>query len=500
MILRLARILVVALPLGLGSAGPGRAEEAPADAAARLTQEAAALVDQKEFGRALELLARAQETAPTYAPAQEWLAHVYEVLGDKGQALNHVAALLALQPRSQFGADAARRLFLRPPFPRRLSPGALRVSPVAFTVDEGCALSEERVADFPDRIPLCYTTSAKYPDDGLGGGPLVERRLPTPGEGTAQFNRAVYGYREDPETGEFRLAVIAYYPSSVLSGSDTDLSATAQGLVHLALRYRTYAEGYLGLAGQGDAEDINRLWLCTGGPDGAERDGSDIYLYRVLSADRSPLEWLRQLAHESGHLLIPPIGGFAAPEMWANGEVGERLLLHWLADESGRWSRSDWPSSQAVARLDALWPGCGGVVEDYLAASGRAPLGVWAAGGPESELIMGMDERAMQYYVGLVLYVLAAHGSDGLREVVKSCAGTTVADFVYAYRQTVGAWAKAGPLTLGAGGYNPAETRLTQPPAPAALAPPWLALGPGDSVTYPVFLPGGTWRIALDIP
>jgi tetratricopeptide (TPR) repeat protein len=471
----------------------------PAETAARLTREAAALLEQREYAKALDLLAQAQEAAPTYAPAQEWLTHAYEAVGDKTQALNHAAALLALQPESTFGAAAAKRLFYRPPFPRRLSPAALAISPVSFTVDEGCLLSEERVPDFPARLPLCYTTSLKYPDEA-DAGPVVERALAGEGGEAAQFNRAVFGYREDPQSGEFRLAVIAHYPSPLLSGEDTDLAATAQALVHVALRVGGYAEGYLGLASQGDAEGINRLWLCAGGPDGAERRDADVFLYRAGDGSRSPLEWLRQLAHESGHLLIPPIGGFAAPEMWANGEVGERLFLYWLAEEAGRWSRTGWPSAEAIARLDGLWPGCGPALEDYLAASGRAPLGVWAGNGPESELIMGMDERAMQYYVGLVLYVLATHGGDGLREVAKSCAGTTVADFVYAYRQTAAAWAKAGPLTLGVGGYNPAETRLTQPPPAADLAPASVTLSAGDTLVYPVFLPAGTWRLTLGIP
>jgi len=481
-----------------GSAAQG--QEAPAEAAARLTRSAAELVQQKKYDEALNLLRQAQETAPTYAPAQEWLAHVYEVTGDKAQALNHVAALLALQPRSEYGLAAAKRLFLRPPFPRRLNRGLLAVSPVAFTVDQGCALTDERVPAFPARLALCYTTSAKYPEDGADGGPIVERRLPGPGNQPAQFNRVVYGYREDPEAGDFRLAVIAYYPSELLSGTEIDLGPTAQRLVHLMLRFRTYAEGYLGLPPQGDAEGLNRLWLCTNGPNGAERSESDILFYQALSPDRSALEWLRQLAHESGHLLLPTVGGFAATEMWGSGEVGERLFVHWLAQEAGGWSGAGWPSDAAVARLDGLWPGCGAAAEDYLAASGRAPLGVWAGDGPESELIMGTDERAMRYYVGFALYILAAHGSSGLRDVVKTCTGTTVADFVYAYRQTVTARAKAGPLTLGSGCLNPAESKLTRPPSAANLAPQSITLAAGDTVAYPVFLPKGTWRLTLGIP
>jgi len=493
----IAAILAAAICLPV-SAWP--ADETPDVRAARLTREAAELVKQREYDDALAKLREAQEAAPSYAPTQEWLAHVYEVLGDKGQALNHVAALLALHPRSDYGTAAARRLFYRPPFPRVLNRATLTISPVRFTVDQGCALTDERVADFPARFALCYTTSLKYPEEAPGGGPVVDRTLPAPGNVAAQFNRVVYGYREAPDTGDFRLRVIAYYPSPLLSGSDTDLAPTAQALVHLMLRLQGYAEGYLGLPAQGDAEGINRLWLCLGGPGGAERQDSDVVFYRVLDDPRPPSEWIRQLAHECGHLVIPQVGGFTTPEMWGNGEVGERLFLYFLAEEAARWSGKPWPSAEAVAELDGLWPGAGAGVEDYLAASGRAPLAVWATGGPESELIMGLDDRATLYYVGLVLYVLAAHGTTGLRDVVKTCAGTTVADFVYAYRQSVGRWAKAGPLKLGVGCFNPAETKLTQAPPAAELAPHSLALAGNDSLTYPVFLPAGTWRLAATIP
>jgi tetratricopeptide (TPR) repeat protein len=493
---RIIPALVLAACAMLPAAG---ADEAAEDRAAALARQAAELTQQQKYDEALDLLRQAQEAAPTYAPAQEWLAHVYELKGDKEQALSHIAALLALQPRSKFGLAAAKRLFYTPPFPRTLNTATLAISPLKFTVDRGCALTDERVPGYPARQALCYSTSMKYPEDGADGGPIVERKLPGPGDVTAQFNRAVYGYRENPETGEFGLRVIAYYPSPLLSGSDTDLSATAQALTHLMLRFQTYVEGYLGLPSQGGQEGINRLWLCLQGPDGAERQESDILFYRALAETRSPLEWMRELAHECGHLMIPQIGGFAAPEMWGNGEVGERLLLYWLAEEAGGWGGQGWPSAKAVSLLDGIWPGCGAPIEDYLAASGRAPLGVWAGEGPESELIMGMDDRAMQFYVGFTLYVLAAHGANGLRDVVKSCAGTTTADFVYAYRRTVGAWAKDGPLTFGVGCFNPAETKLTQAPPAADLCPRPLTLAAGDAVAYRVFLPTGTWRLAPGI-
>jgi Tfp pilus assembly protein PilF len=112
---RIIPALVLAACAMLPAAG---ADEAAEDRAAALARQAAELTQQQKYDEALDLLRQAQEAAPTYAPAQEWLAHVYELKGDKEQALSHIAALLALQPRSKFGLAAAKRLFYTPPFPR----------------------------------------------------------------------------------------------------------------------------------------------------------------------------------------------------------------------------------------------------------------------------------------------------------------------------------------------------------------------------------------------
>ncbi len=491
------------IPLVLGLlclAGAGSAADEARARAQGLVQQAQRLAADKQYDQALGLLAQAQEADPGYDQAQSWLAHVYELKGDKAQALTHVAALLALAPDSAYGKAAARRLFYGSPFPRSLTPATRAISPLKFAADS-CTLGDDRLPGASARVALTYTTSPKYPDDAPDGGASVARALPTPGEKaeTESFNRTVYGYLEAPDTGDLRLRVIAYFPSPLLSGSDRDLAPIAQALVHLLLRFQCYAEQILGLPPQGDAEGINRLWLCTGGPPGAQRSESDLFIYRVLADERPPGEWLRQLAHECGHLLIPRVGGFAQPEMWGNGGLGERLFTYLLTGEAGRVSGTGWPSAEAAARLDHLWPGGHIDAEGYLATSGRAPLAVWTAEGPASELIVGQDERAMQYYLGFAVYILAAHGPAGLREVIRQCAGTTVADFAYTYKQAVIHWAEQGPLSLRPGCYDPGNAKLTVAPPAADLSPSSVTLAAGDSAAYPVFLPTGQWQLAVRI-
>ncbi len=470
----------------------------PVDEARELVRQAADAAEDGDYTTALELLDQAEAKAPTYGPAQSWLAHTYESIGENDEALKHVAALLAIDPTDAYGKAAAERLFMEPPFPRELSPATIAVSPLTFTIDE-CTLGDDSLT--PGRYTLCYTTSLKYPEDAPKGSPLVEKTLPgaTAEPQTAQFNRVVYGFRELPDAEGMRLRVIAYYPSTYLSGFDRDLSEVAQALVHLLLRYQVYAEGYLGLSPQADAEGINRIYLCTNGPPGAERVDTDLFFYRAISDDRSPFEWVRQLSHEAGHLAIPAIGGFAHPEMWGNGDVGERLFQHFLAREAAAVAGVEWPSAQAGAALNGLWPEGDLAIEDYLASSGRAPLAVWAGAGPDSEeLVVGQDERAMQYYVGFVLHILASHGVEGLREVTKACTGSTVADFVYTYKQTIAKWVGENrPISINAGAYDVSATRLTRAPAPADLAPQTVSLAAGDTVAYSVFLPAATWHVSV---
>jgi Tetratricopeptide repeat len=485
-------LLLVGHAHAAAAGDPARARE--------LVDQATQLTADGKYDEALQVLAQAQEADPTSEQVQSWLAHVYELKGDKARALTHVAALLALSPQSTYARDAARRLFATPPFPRLLTPATRALSPAKFAADV-CTLGDDRMPGAPARVALSYTTSVRYPDDAPKGGATVERTLPVAGEAAAleRFNRVVYGYVQTPDTGELRLRVTAYYPSELLSGSDRDLAPVAQALVHLMLRFVCYGEEVLGLPPQGDAEGIYRLWLCLAGPAGAQRSESDIFFYRVLEDERPPIEWLRQLAHECGHLLLPRVGGFAQPEMWGNGALGERLFLYLLAGEAARVAGTGWPSAEAAARADALWPTKPVALEDYLQTAAQAPLAVWMAGGPASELIVGQDERAMQYYVGFAMYILGAHGLPALRDVIRQCAGTTVADFVYTYKQSVIRWSQEGPLAIAPGCFDLRSTRLTEPPPAADLHPDTLTLTPGDKVTCPVFLPGADWQLAVEV-
>ena len=56
-----------------------------------------------------------------------------------------------------------------------------------------------------------------------------------------------------------------------------------------------------------------------------------IYIYDMPSFT-DPVEMAREVAHEYGHATLPPIGGYKAPEDWADGYLGEKLYLTWARD------------------------------------------------------------------------------------------------------------------------------------------------------------------------
>ena len=117
----MARPISTLIAVCLSIASAAWAAEDGALQARELVREAAELTKDEQYDEALQRLREAQEIAPTYAPAQSWLAHVYELTGQKEQALTHLAALLALEPDDEYGWPAVRRLFYQPPFPRVLN-------------------------------------------------------------------------------------------------------------------------------------------------------------------------------------------------------------------------------------------------------------------------------------------------------------------------------------------------------------------------------------------
>jgi hypothetical protein len=149
------------------------------------------------------------------------------------------------------------------------------------------------------------------------------------------------------------------------------------------------------------------FYLCYGGdPGGEQMFGTElvngqvvkvntIYIYR-LDSFKDPVEMAREVAHEYGHAILPPVGGFKQPEIWADGYLGEKLFLQWIRNDMSAGKLN--PDDAMGANLGALntW------VEKNV-----DPLVQRA--GTQGPALNAINESAggMEAFEGLALYVEA---------------------------------------------------------------------------------------------
>jgi len=140
---------------------------------------------------------------------------------------------------------------------------------------------------------------------------------------------------------------------------------------------------------------------------GGEQTRSDIYLYSIY-AERKPIEWAREVAHEYGHFALPGVSGYTAPEEWANGVLGERLFLKWLQDDlrAGRLRPEDVP----FVTPDQL--------DEYITRQVTPPLRRIAHDGVDARQMGRHDAAGMDYYTGFVLYLDSVYSSKALLDAL----------------------------------------------------------------------------------
>ncbi len=162
---------------------------------------------------------------------------------------------------------------------------------------------------------------------------------------------------------------------------------------------------------------VANVWLLDTGEAGAEQKGENLFFYQI-ERPRSSLEWLREIAHELGHLAFPGWSGFREPEGWANGDLGERLLLNWLSQQ-GNYTFG----GRAVS------------FQPYLKQYYEPILLRFIAGGWDDQQVRKRDRRAFEMTLGLALYIEYAHGAEGLGEVLKGIRKPTPESLLESYAQ-----------------------------------------------------------------
>jgi hypothetical protein len=198
-----------------------------------------------------------------------------------------------------------------------------------------------------------------------------------------RFGKVCYLYRKDNgDGGMLRLFCAAHYTRP----SDAGLASRAVRL--LALAHDSLTDHLKHPPANGDTPfDV---WLCQKGQSGGEQYHNNLYLYD-LDAPRSSIEWLREIVHEYGHLALPPIGGYKAPEYWANGYLGERLLVRWLYQDA-----------RARAAVERAWGDFSGGA-NYLRLLVDPARALYRRVGPNKTWLARRDEDGMRYFIGLIL-------------------------------------------------------------------------------------------------
>ncbi|MCL5283883.1 MAG: hypothetical protein M1330_04125 [Armatimonadetes bacterium] len=137
------------------------------------------------------------------------------------------------------------------------------------------------------------------------------------------YDATVYGYIDNP--------ILGVTPRFALHCSRQADLPLARNAAKLLLLLWSEVHSRLGL----DHNLNNRVvqvWLTRDGPAGGEESDGQVFLTGILHP-RIPAEWIREIAHEYGHLMLTSPSGYSKPESWANGVLGERLFIHWLEQD-----------------------------------------------------------------------------------------------------------------------------------------------------------------------
>jgi len=181
------------------------------------------------------------------------------------------------------------------------------------------------------------------------------------------------------------------------------------------------------------------VWLSRSGEAGGEQYRNNLYIYD-FPAERTGIEWARELAHEYGHYLLPGASGYMSPESWANGVFGERLFLHWMRDDlaGGRIRSEEMPFVQQ-ADLD-----------DYCAKQVTPLIDRIKTSGADSTALARLDKKGMDAFSSLLLYAEEVYGPASLLNMLDylppgAAAGAKGIDFLSAFTSYV---SKSETLTM----------------------------------------------------
>lgn len=416
----------------------------PPEAAAALGRGQALLREQRvqeglgEFERALAI-------SPDYADAWKWKAFAQVQLGKWEEAVMALIQALKFAPDDDYASRTLKVLVYRPGYMLWVDDDFINLGPTRFDCFPVHLRPVEGGAT--KTVAVACTTSVIYPDQQKV--PLVEART------GASFNRVIYGYVFDAEAHRYEQKFALYYPSKYLSELGQDYTLRARQAATLLIALTAMATEYTGR--DPGASAPFHVWLCEDGRAGGEHIANDLYFYE-MERPRDDLEWFREVAHEAGHLMLPAVDGFTAPEAWANGILGELLFSRWLllSESSGTITpiadtqQAETPGPEntpaedesvevepkAIPRSLAYWWRSLDLTGLYKQRYDKLLAGYMEA-GPTSPLAKATDASGFDYWLGMALYTEGALGTRGFALASKHLIGYTVDYFKSALADSI---------------------------------------------------------------
>jgi hypothetical protein len=305
------------------------------------------------------------------------------------------------------------------------------------------------------------------------------------------FNRVCYGYVREPALPTWRLRFRVHYVSEFLAGAA--YQALAEAICDLSLRLYWLGKDGVGIETRFAPDGVVDVWLLREGEPGAEHSPQyteDLFFHGVDVA-RPGLEWIREVAHEYGHHVIPPVDGYSGvAEPWATGTLGERLFLTWLSELG---FGVDDPDTPFAATTEAY--------REYLRQQVLSDASFFLDHGPSETVSADQTDSGWRYTQGFLTYVNGQYGNAALTATFSS--GRKLApgefmtgiDLLRAFQEVRNR--SAGPVDLRPGFPIPSLSGEADAAVSTGTGDVSPALQQDATLAWWVYLAAGDWEIAV---
>ena len=223
----------------------------------------------------------------------------------------------------------------------------------------------------------------------------------------------------DSETGQFDNTIQVHTQSVLYTELSEQTLLAASDFVqllktHLGRMFRISESGGL------------HIWLCDNGQSGGQLSKDNLYIFN-MGNERTSAQRCRELAHELGHSVLPGICGYTEPEPWANGYLGEQMLLRWL-DASMKANQPQPQQYFGVTQKD---------ISEMVTSRYESLLTAWRTGQYTETDLNRRDAVGMKALIGFIAYIQTVYGDDVLSESFRRIMAPNAQEMTKAFKRSV---------------------------------------------------------------